>query len=72
MVQPIHTTVRMQRLIKVAIYESLRFSEQYHRLATIEQAQESTLGWIFDKRELHFVEWMLRGHGVYWIRGKPG
>ena len=62
----------MQRLIEVAIFESLRFPEQHHRVATIEQAQESTFGWIFDRRELHFVEWMLGGHGVYWIRGKPG
>ena len=62
----------MQRLIEVATYESLRFPEQHHRLATIEQAQESTFGWIVDKRDLCFVEWMLGGHGVYWIRGKPG
>ena len=71
-VQTILATVETQQLIIVAIHESLRFRDQDHRLATIERAQESTFGWIFDKRELGFVDWMLNGYGVYWIRGKPG
>ncbi|OQV02052.1 NACHT domain-containing protein [Cladophialophora immunda] len=59
--------VDSERLLK-----SLNFEESSFRFQAIERAHESTFGWIFEKAELGFIPWILKGTGVYWIRGKAG
>jgi hypothetical protein len=50
---------------------SLRFSEQGLRFDAITDASASSFGWVW-KKDLKLMDWLLRGEGVYWIRGKPG
>ena len=65
--------VSHQRLL-----ESLYFAEILSRQEGIAQAHKKTFEWIFDKAGnqdrpwYHFVDWLEKGHGTYWISGKAG
>lgn len=65
--------VSHQRLL-----DSLYFPEILSRQEGIAQAHKQTFEWIFDKAGnqdrpwYHFVDWLEKGHGTYWISGKAG
>lgn len=54
------------------------FPEIKARQEEIAEAHKSTFHWIFDdgNKGIHrwdnFVQWLERGHGIYWISGKAG
>lgn len=55
-----------------AVLDSLSYEEEEYRLRSIESAHDTTCAWIFENRRLGFMDWILNGEGIYWIRGKPG
>ncbi|KAF2250663.1 hypothetical protein BU26DRAFT_268078 [Trematosphaeria pertusa] len=63
------------------ILESLLFETMRHRYHTIAEAHQRTFHWIFEPSYFHphdprskirFRDWLVSGHGLYWISGKPG
>ena len=60
------------------LLESLFFPDIHSRQEGIEQAHKQTFEWIFDKPGTevrpwhHFIDWLEKGHGTYWISGKAG
>lgn len=61
-----------------AVLKGLKYPDLGAREMQIDEATSSTFDWIYqDPRPLgkpwsNFVEWLERGHGVYWITGKAG
>ena len=60
------------------LLESLYFPDIRSRQEGIEQVHRQTFEWIFEKAGNqsrpwhHFVDWLEKGHGTYWISGKAG
>lgn len=60
------------------LLDSLYFPNIRSRQEGIEQAHKQTFEWIFDmagnqvRPWHHFVDWLEKGHGTYWISGKAG
>ena len=60
------------------LLDSLWFNELWSREERIADAHRETFEWIFDStgkgvgRWDNFVEWLERGKGIYWIKGKAG
>ena len=60
------------------LLDSLWFDELWSREEKIVDAHRKTFEWIFDStgkgvgRWDNFVEWLERGKGIYWIKGKAG
>ena len=60
------------------LLDSLWFEELWSREERIADAHRETFEWIFDPtgkgvgRWDNFVEWLERGEGIYWIKGKAG
>ena len=60
------------------LHERLYFPAMHDRDQGIDKAHKQTFEWIFDKtgNELrpwhHFIDWLEKGHGTYWISGKAG
>ncbi|RSL66977.1 hypothetical protein CEP54_003444 [Fusarium duplospermum] len=58
----------------------LRGIDYEHRPARhegISSAHETTFEWIFDRskqdtKQSHLLNWLYRGHGIFWVSGKPG
>ena len=44
-------------------------NERYDDIA---EAHKQTFRWIYERRELKFVDWLKAGKGIYWITGKAG
>ncbi|KIW27208.1 uncharacterized protein PV07_06967 [Cladophialophora immunda] len=72
MIDDIESSKRDNVVDSRRLLKSLNFEESSFRFQAIERAHESTFGWIFEKAELGFIPWILKGTGVYWIRGKAG
>lgn len=51
------------------LVKSLEFPSIYHRLDSIEEAHEGTLGWLFDPKKTGFVNWLRKGNGTFWLSG---
>jgi hypothetical protein len=58
-------------LIFEGILASLYLPDSQERFDQVEDAYEGTFGWLYEKRELGFVNWLRSGNGIYWISGKP-
>jgi hypothetical protein len=58
-------------LISKGILASLHIPDSQERFDQVEDACEGTFGWLYEKQELGFVEWLRRGSGIFWISGKP-
>jgi hypothetical protein len=52
--------------------KSLYLEETVSRREQIEPTYSITFEWIFQDSQLQFSDWLRKGHGIYWIRGKPG
>jgi len=58
--------------------KTLSFGEIRTRHESIPDAHAKTFKWVFKNRtpdglhDIHFVEWLRQGRGIYWARGKPG
>ncbi|TGO49410.1 hypothetical protein BOTNAR_0432g00010 [Botryotinia narcissicola] len=68
---------RRAQKFKIAILESLRFSDMNHRQDMIASPYQNSFQWIFRDSTVHqkpwsnFATWLSEGSGIYWIRGKP-
>lgn len=61
-----------------AVLKSLKYDQFSERHEAIHQAHKSTFAWIYDSsfesrvKPHHFLDWLQREDGFFWIRGKPG
>lgn len=51
---------------------TLSFTETSHRYNNIPSPHKSTCKWILERDTAGFPEWKENGHGIFWIKGKPG
>ncbi|THV49265.1 hypothetical protein BGAL_0204g00200 [Botrytis galanthina] len=69
--------VRHAQKVRLAILESLRFSDMNHRPDMIASPYQNSFQWIFRDPTVHqkpwsnFATWLSESSGIYWIRGKP-
>lgn len=60
------------------LLQSLRFPTLEQRHLDIPEAHCRTFRWIFDETTIRkhkwasFVQWLISGHGLYWIHGRAG
>ncbi|KAF7929259.1 uncharacterized protein EAE98_005178 [Botrytis deweyae] len=69
--------VRRAQKVRLAILESLRFSDMNHRPDMTATPYQSSFEWIFRDPTVHqkpwsnFATWLSESSGIYWIHGKP-
>ncbi|KAI4173239.1 MAG: hypothetical protein LQ348_006624 [Seirophora lacunosa] len=58
------------------LLESLNSQEARERLEEVDQAHPATFEWLFDPKQVPFLEWLQAGDELgrrpFWIQGKPG
>ncbi|KAI4115486.1 MAG: hypothetical protein LQ345_003915, partial [Seirophora villosa] len=58
------------------LLESLNSQEARERLEEVKQAHPATFEWLFDPKQVPFLEWLQAGDELgrrpFWIQGKPG
>ncbi|OAA59258.1 hypothetical protein ISF_06193 [Cordyceps fumosorosea ARSEF 2679] len=66
-------------IVETCILDSLAFTSMIERRETVERAHARTFNWIYQDTDAAtaapgggFVDWLRRGHGIYWISGKVG
>lgn len=52
--------------------DSLEMRSTELRFDQVDQAHKTTLDWLFGDSKLGLEPWLKSGHGLYWIKGKPG
>ncbi|KAF7894661.1 uncharacterized protein EAF01_010111 [Botrytis porri] len=68
---------RRAQKVRLAILESLGFSDMNHRPDMIASPYQSSFQWIFRDPTVHqkpwsnFATWLSESSGIYWIQGKP-
>ncbi|TGO32435.1 hypothetical protein BHYA_0318g00100 [Botrytis hyacinthi] len=69
--------VRRAQKVRLAILESLRFSDMNHRTDMIASPYQNSFQWIFRDPTVHqkpwsnFATWLSKSSGIYWMQGKP-
>lgn len=64
--------------VEKAVLKSLDYDCRPVPYEAIHPAHESTFQWIYSSpsqsspKPHHFLEWLQKGNGLFWIRGKPG
>ncbi|KAF7959202.1 hypothetical protein EAE96_002717 [Botrytis aclada] len=63
--------------VRLAILESIRFSDMNHRLDMIASPNQDSFQWTLNDPTVHqkpwsnFATWLSESSGIYWIQGKP-
>lgn len=55
-----------------AIIDRLYYPELEHREKQIDDSARDTFGWAFDDESVPLRNWLIAGHGMFWVSGKPG
>lgn len=63
-------TERALRRRQAALIKSLYFPEIRQRWEGVADADELTITWLFDQSKTDFLDWLEKGHGIYWVAGK--
>lgn len=57
------------------ILQTIDYDIRTARHDSIPNAYPNTFGWVFEKgsaQNIHLLEWLEKGSGIFWITGKPG
>ncbi|KAK8875012.1 small s protein [Apiospora arundinis] len=65
-------TEQLRRRCEKDVLGQLGFYGMVDRYEDIAEAHKNTFRWIYEKKELQFVDWLRGGEGIYWISGKAG